>query len=114
MSLLQKTARQSASLASLWRNSSLAQVRTFSIGAYNFQKDSIKTAPGWSHDDATESEADVKADREPLPKNMEELQKESVENLHGSKSDQKHHNSATHAKGKAHDVDDHVDADKGA
>ena len=76
------------------------------------QKDSLKSAPGWNNDNATESEADVKADREPLPKSLEELQKESVENLHGSKSGQKQHDSATHAK--AQDVDDHVDADKGA
>jgi molecular chaperone GrpE (heat shock protein) len=39
----------------------------------------LKSAPGWSSDKATESEADVKADREPLPKNVRELQKETVE-----------------------------------
>ncbi|KAF9313140.1 hypothetical protein BG003_005603 [Podila horticola] len=166
MSILHKTARQSSSLASLWRSSSLAQVRTFSFGAYNFQKDILKTAPGWDDDNATESEADVKADREPLPKNVEELQKESVENLHRSKAGQKvppawdhdnateseadvkadresqpksvemlqresverlhgskaaqkqHDNYVNHGKfangKKAQDVDDHVDADKGA
>ncbi|KAG0040742.1 hypothetical protein BGZ82_010560 [Podila clonocystis] len=88
MSILHKTARQSSSLAFLWRSSSLAQVRTISIGAYNFQKDTLKTAPGWDDDNATESEADIKADREPLPKNVAELQKESVENLHRSKAGQ--------------------------
>ncbi|KAG0034616.1 hypothetical protein BGZ81_003929 [Podila clonocystis] len=86
MSILHKTARQSSSLAFLWRSSSLAQVRTISIGAYNFHKDTLKTAPGWDDDNATESEADVKADREPLPKNVEELQRESVESLHRSKA----------------------------
>ncbi|KAG0341660.1 hypothetical protein BG000_008350 [Podila horticola] len=119
MSILHKTARQSSSLASLWRSSSLAQVRTFSFGAYNFQKDILKTAPGWDDDNATESEADVKADRESQPKSVEMLQRESVERLHGSKAAQKQHdNYVNHGKfangKKAQDVDDHVDADKGA
>lgn len=39
----------------------------------------IKSAPGWNPDSATESEADVKADRDPSPTSIEELQKESVE-----------------------------------
>ncbi|KAG0241376.1 hypothetical protein BGX31_001164 [Mortierella sp. GBA43] len=49
-----------------------------STQAYN-HKDVLKSAPGWSPDKATESEADVKADREPLPRNIRELQKETVE-----------------------------------
>ncbi|KAF9306157.1 hypothetical protein BGZ74_007359 [Mortierella antarctica] len=134
MSILHKTARQSSSLAFLWRGSSLAQIRTFSIGAYNFKKDTLKSAPGWDGDNATESEADVKADREPLPKDVEELQKNSIESLAGSNAAPKQHgnfvnrsingapkqhgnfvNHSSNANGKkVLDVDDHVDADKGA
>lgn len=43
--------------------------------------DTIKSAPLWRDENATESEADVKADREPLPSNMDELQRESVEHI---------------------------------
>ncbi|KAF9365523.1 hypothetical protein BGX34_009666 [Mortierella sp. NVP85] len=45
----------------------------------NKEKNVIKSAPGWNPDLATESEADVKADRDPLPKNIKELQKETIE-----------------------------------
>ncbi|KAF9159312.1 hypothetical protein DFQ26_006711 [Actinomortierella ambigua] len=41
----------------------------------------LKSAPGWKEENATDSEADVKADREPLPKNVKELQSESIQNL---------------------------------
>ncbi|KAI7816609.1 hypothetical protein BC939DRAFT_468584 [Gamsiella multidivaricata] len=45
----------------------------------NNKKDVIKSAPGWSPEKATESEADVKADREPSPSNIRELQEETIE-----------------------------------
>src|SRR5690606_5089756 len=44
-----------------------------------YKKDVIKSAPGWDSDLASESEADVKADRDPLPRNVAELQRETVE-----------------------------------
>ncbi|KAF9121594.1 hypothetical protein BGW39_010410 [Mortierella sp. 14UC] len=44
----------------------------------NAKKDTIKSAPLWRDENATESEADVKADREPLPGSMHELQRESI------------------------------------
>ncbi|GJJ78756.1 hypothetical protein EMPS_11115 [Entomortierella parvispora] len=43
----------------------------------------IKHAPGWKQEDASESEANVKADREPHPRNVEHLQRETVDHLHG-------------------------------
>ncbi|KAF9909699.1 hypothetical protein EC991_008178 [Linnemannia zychae] len=48
----------------------------------NAKKDMIKSAPLWKDENATESEADIKADREPLPANVHELQRESVEALY--------------------------------
>ncbi|KAF8938235.1 hypothetical protein BGZ47_008671 [Haplosporangium gracile] len=59
------------------------------------RKDTIKSAPLWKDENATESEADVKADREPLPSNMHELQRESVEAIRtkhhgGQKSGSRH------------------------
>ncbi|KAK5808154.1 hypothetical protein F5H01DRAFT_416823 [Linnemannia elongata] len=54
------------------------------------KKDTIKSAPQWRDENATESEADVKADREPLPSNMHELQRESVEAIRS-----KHHGGQT-------------------
>ncbi|KAJ3184086.1 hypothetical protein HDU85_001937 [Gaertneriomyces sp. JEL0708] len=41
----------------------------------------IETAPGWNEYLASESEADVKADRQPDPLSMEDLQKSSVGKL---------------------------------
>ncbi|KAI9015122.1 hypothetical protein BC832DRAFT_190769 [Gaertneriomyces semiglobifer] len=41
----------------------------------------IETAPGWNECLASESEADVKADRQPDPLSMEDLQKSSVGKL---------------------------------
>lgn len=43
----------------------------------------MKHAPGWKHENASQSEANVKADREPAPPNVEHLQNESVEHLKG-------------------------------
>lgn len=43
----------------------------------------IKHAPGWKHEQASESEANVKADREPHPRNIEHLQNETIDHLHG-------------------------------
>ncbi|KAG9062850.1 hypothetical protein KI688_005157 [Linnemannia hyalina] len=45
------------------------------------KNDTIKSAPLWRDENATESEADVKADREPLPSDLHELQRESVETI---------------------------------
>ncbi|KAG0286746.1 hypothetical protein BGZ96_009195 [Linnemannia gamsii] len=53
------------------------------------KKDAIKSAPMWQDENATESEADVKADREPMPLNMHELQRESVEAIRSKHNGQK-------------------------
>ncbi|KAG0316113.1 hypothetical protein BGZ99_007042, partial [Dissophora globulifera] len=45
------------------------------------ESDPIKHAPGWKHENASDSEASVKADREPQPRNVEHLQRETVEHL---------------------------------
>ncbi|KAG0198461.1 hypothetical protein BGX28_008070, partial [Mortierella sp. GBA30] len=45
----------------------------------NRRLDVIKSAPGWVEELASESEADVKADREPLPRDLRELQDETIE-----------------------------------
>ncbi|KAF8948791.1 hypothetical protein BGZ46_005296, partial [Entomortierella lignicola] len=51
------------------------------------KEDPIKHAPGWRGENASDSEASVKADRENHPANVEDLQKQSVEHL---KSDSDH------------------------
>ncbi|KAG0054302.1 hypothetical protein BGZ83_011507 [Gryganskiella cystojenkinii] len=43
----------------------------------------IKHAPGWKHENASDSEASVKADREPHAPNVKHLQNETVDHLHG-------------------------------
>ncbi|KAF9977001.1 hypothetical protein BGZ73_007307 [Actinomortierella ambigua] len=48
--------------------------------------DELKSAPGWKEENATDSEADIKADREPLPKNVQELQSETIEHLRSKES----------------------------
>ncbi|KAG0261046.1 hypothetical protein BG011_001404 [Mortierella polycephala] len=53
--------------------------RSFSNTTGVYKKDMIKSAPGWDSDLASESEADVKADRDPLPRNVAELQRETIE-----------------------------------
>ncbi|KAF9922611.1 hypothetical protein FBU30_007259 [Linnemannia zychae] len=61
-----------------------APILTFNRTFYRSKKDSgaedmIKSAPLWRAQNATESEQDVKADREPLPPNMHAIQRESIE-----------------------------------
>ncbi|KAF9345114.1 hypothetical protein BGX26_003513 [Mortierella sp. AD094] len=46
--------------------------------------DVMKNAPGWDALNATESEADVKADRERYPKNMKQLQEETIKIMNES------------------------------
>ncbi|KAG0057454.1 hypothetical protein BGZ83_010022 [Gryganskiella cystojenkinii] len=62
------------------------QNRFFTYSPQNFKKDQLKSAPGWREEDASESEADIKADREPLPRGIKELQKESIETLEEHKN----------------------------
>ncbi|KAF9351236.1 hypothetical protein BGX26_010716 [Mortierella sp. AD094] len=84
MSLLSRYFRQSLVSARMNTAAPLAAVvphwnRSFSNSSQSFKKDVIKNAPGWNAENATDSEADVKADRERLPKNMEQLQEETIE-----------------------------------
>ncbi|KAF9140215.1 hypothetical protein BGX30_006885 [Mortierella sp. GBA39] len=53
------------------------------------KKDTIKSAPLWRDENATESEADVKADRETLPSDLHELQRESIETIRSKYNDSK-------------------------
>ncbi|KAG0233607.1 hypothetical protein BGW41_001425 [Actinomortierella wolfii] len=73
------------------------------------QRDEIKSAPGWREENATEAEADVKADREPLPKDVEELQHESIENLKAKESlFEKVQEETQHLKEEAHNIEKSV------
>ncbi|KAF9951609.1 hypothetical protein BGZ72_006923 [Mortierella alpina] len=63
--------------------------------------DVIKHAPGWQEELASESEADVKADREPMPRDIHQLQHESVMAIR-----EKHHSTMdTAAQTLKHDFD---------
>ncbi|KAF9169787.1 hypothetical protein BGX21_004352 [Mortierella sp. AD011] len=84
MSLLSRYLRQSLVSTRMNAAAPLAAVvphwnRSFSSSPQSFRKDIIKNAPGWDPKKATESEADVKADRQRLPKDIKELQEETVE-----------------------------------
>ncbi|KAG0371326.1 hypothetical protein BC939DRAFT_478681 [Gamsiella multidivaricata] len=86
MSLLRHTARRSFNVALTYNTPAVARLplfaRTISSQAPLFnQKEVIKHAPGWKQENASASEATVKADREPHPKNMKDLQDETVEHL---------------------------------
>ncbi|KAF9354182.1 hypothetical protein BGX34_011174 [Mortierella sp. NVP85] len=63
--------------------------RSFSSPAPQVQdkEDLLKHAPGWKHENASQSEANVKADREPAPSNVQSMQKDSVEHLKGKADD---------------------------
>ncbi|KAF9290965.1 hypothetical protein BGZ68_005552 [Mortierella alpina] len=76
--------------------------RYFSGSSQNHKKmDVIKSAPGWQEELASESEADVKADREPMPRDIHQLQHESVQAIR-----EKHHNTIeTAAQTLKHDFD---------
>ncbi|KAF9101016.1 hypothetical protein BGX27_000133 [Mortierella sp. AM989] len=84
MSLLSTYARRSLALTRMNLASPVAAVlphwsRSFSNSPQSFKKiDVIKHAPGWDPTKATESEADVKADRDPLPRDIKELQEETI------------------------------------
>ncbi|KAF9434474.1 hypothetical protein BGZ76_007963 [Entomortierella beljakovae] len=62
--------------------------RSFMSSPQNFKKDLIKDAPGWDSAHATESEADVKADRQRPPKDMSQLQDETVEFVNDDRTSQ--------------------------
>ncbi|KAF9568329.1 hypothetical protein EC968_002982 [Mortierella alpina] len=67
--------------------------RHFSGSSANHKKmDVIKSAPGWQEELASESEADVKADRDPMPRDIHQLQYESVKAIR-----EKHHSSVENA-----------------
>ncbi|KAG0007371.1 hypothetical protein BGZ80_004735 [Entomortierella chlamydospora] len=88
MSLLRHTARRSFN-AVLANNTTAFSRLTIARGFADHspqsrgQDNEIKHAPGWRSEDASESEANVKADREDRTPdtNTEHLQRESVEHL---------------------------------
>jgi len=61
----------------------LVASRTFVSGGPQVDRpqDILKNAPGWKHENASQSEANVKADRSPHPADVRSLQNESVEHL---------------------------------
>ncbi|KAF9190979.1 hypothetical protein BGZ51_007997 [Haplosporangium sp. Z 767] len=84
MSLLRTTATRSFAVARIHGAAPMATFlplwsRSFSNTFGVYKKDVIKSAPEWNPDLASESEADVKADRDPMPRNVAELQRETVE-----------------------------------
>ncbi|KAI8595490.1 hypothetical protein EDD21DRAFT_391099 [Dissophora ornata] len=86
MSLLRHTARRSLNVVMTHNIPVVARLplfaRVISSNASLFKEnDLMKHAPGWKHENASDSEASIKADREPQPKNVEDLQKETVEHL---------------------------------
>ncbi|KAF9120386.1 hypothetical protein BGW39_011462 [Mortierella sp. 14UC] len=93
MSLLRPAARRSLNAA--LSNTTPAVVRVpllarslFSHVAQNSQKEELmKHAPGWKHENASESEANVKADREPHPKDVSHMQHETVKHLKNDEED---------------------------
>ncbi|KAF9987649.1 hypothetical protein BGZ75_000296 [Mortierella antarctica] len=83
---LRITARRSLNVALVHNSPAIARVpvlaRTFSTNTTLQQENELlKHAPGWKRENASESEASVKADREPHPANVEHMQNETVRHL---------------------------------
>ncbi|KAG0203964.1 hypothetical protein BGX28_003932 [Mortierella sp. GBA30] len=53
----------------------------FSNARQGKESELLKHAPGWKHENASESEASIKADREPQPETLEYLQDETTKHL---------------------------------
>ncbi|KAG0358573.1 hypothetical protein BGX24_005951 [Mortierella sp. AD032] len=93
MSLLRLTARRSLNAA--FSNTTPAVVRvpiltrTLSCHAAQRQQkeDMMKHAPGWKRENASESEASVKADREPNPRDVSDMQHDTIEHLKKEEAD---------------------------
>ncbi|GJJ76236.1 hypothetical protein EMPS_08595 [Entomortierella parvispora] len=96
MSLLRSAFSSAFALSTIRSSAALPAVsllshqnRFFSNSPQNYKREFLKSAPGWNEDNASESEADIKADREPLPKDMKDLQRESVQQLEDHKNEGK-------------------------
>ncbi|KAK3809190.1 MAG: hypothetical protein J3Q66DRAFT_353180 [Benniella sp.] len=74
------------------------------------ERDLLKHAPGWKHENASQSEANVKADREPSPPNVKHMQNESVEHLKGKADDMSKSATSTmqDLKGKAQEMSENM------
>ncbi|KAG0264368.1 hypothetical protein BG011_006974 [Mortierella polycephala] len=86
MSLLHRTARRSFKIALSSNTSAISRLpfvaRPLSSKApKQGENELLKNAPGWRHEDASESEASVKADREPAFRNVQDLQDETAEHM---------------------------------
>ncbi|KAF9350236.1 hypothetical protein BGX26_011550 [Mortierella sp. AD094] len=86
MSLIRHTARRSFNVVLVNNTPAVSRLpiiaRAFSNNGSQYKdQDAIKHAPGWKNENASESEASVKADREAHPPSTEHLQRESVEHL---------------------------------
>ncbi|KAF9156899.1 hypothetical protein BG015_010834 [Linnemannia schmuckeri] len=91
MSLLRITARRSLNAALSNTAPAVARVPLLarSLASNAAQKDDelIKHAPGWKHENASESEASVKADREPHSRDVSHMQDETVKHLKRGEED---------------------------
>ncbi|KAF9199315.1 hypothetical protein BGZ49_010600 [Haplosporangium sp. Z 27] len=81
MSLLRIASRRSFNVALATRNAPAVARLPIIARSFASKEDPIKHAPGWRGENASDSEASVKADRENHPANVEDLQKQSVEHL---------------------------------
>jgi len=91
MSLLRITARRSLNATLSNTTPAIARVPLLarSLASNAAQKDDelIKHAPGWKHENASESEASVKADREPHSRDVSRMQDETVKHLKRGEED---------------------------
>ncbi|KAF8929264.1 hypothetical protein BGZ47_001173 [Haplosporangium gracile] len=85
MSLLRITARRSLNATLSNTTPAIARVpllaRSLASNAAHKDDELIKHAPGWKHENASESEASVKADREPHSRDVSRMQDETVQHL---------------------------------
>ncbi|KAF9114769.1 hypothetical protein BGX27_009890 [Mortierella sp. AM989] len=91
MSLLRNPARRSFNVALSNNLPAVTRLpliaRTFSSSQNKNKEELLKHAPGWKDEHASESEAIVKADREPHYPDLDHLQRQSVEHLKGQSDD---------------------------
>ncbi|KAG9062908.1 hypothetical protein KI688_004505 [Linnemannia hyalina] len=93
MSLLRLTARRSVNSALFNGTPGFARVPLLarSLASNAAQKDEkeelMKHAPGWKHENASESEASVKADREPHSRDVSHMQDDTVKHLKQGEED---------------------------
>ncbi|KAG0271881.1 hypothetical protein BGZ95_000258 [Linnemannia exigua] len=87
MSLLRLTARRSLGTALSSTTPAVCRIPVLArpLSIYTAQRqqreDLMKHAPGWKHENASESEASVKADREPHSRDVTHMQQETIKHM---------------------------------